>query len=59
MKKPRKKPGKKTLVPGERTRRATTNLPNPLFTKAVKRAGRCGISAYLRALVEHDFEACA
>ncbi len=57
MTKRRKKPGKKPLAPGEVTERATTNLPRSLHKRAVKRAGRCGISAYIRSLIEHDLEA--
>lgn len=48
--------GKKPLREGERTVRATVNLPESDFERAERKAGTKGISAYLRRLVEKDLK---
>ena len=50
----KKKRGNKPLAEGQDTERVTCNLPEDTFAKAKRKAGRKGMSAYLRTLVEAD-----
>jgi hypothetical protein len=53
----RKKPGPKTLVPGEPTERVMTNVPRSTLTKMQRRIGRRGtLAGYIRDLIEADLK---
>lgn len=57
VKRKRKKPGQRPVVDGEPTKRVMTNLNASLYKLAEKRAGKDGLSAYIRDLIKIDLEA--